>query len=151
MYEATGETHPALPAEFVTKDSGKREELAGGMVRDTAEGKEDWTLIFDGPLARRWMELLGRGAKKYKPRNWLLALVAKDKTERLRTKARFAASSFRHFMQWFTGDRSEDHAAAVVFNINGFEAMLETDTYASKEECKASFKGPQATMQENDR
>jgi dATP/dGTP diphosphohydrolase len=124
MFEATG---------FVTKDSGERAQLAGGMVRDTTEGKEDWTLIFDGPLAKRWMELLGRGAIKYKKRNWMLALAAKSKKAREETKERFKESAMRHHMQWFLGDRTEDHAAAVVFNLNGYEAMLETDHLGTEE------------------
>lgn len=113
---------------FETKDSGKREALANGMVRDTAEDKADWTLIFDGPLIKRYMELLGRGAKKYNPRNWMLALTSGyEGAAYFKTQARFAESALRHFMQWFVGDTNEDHAAAVVFNMNGFEAMRTDD------------------------
>jgi hypothetical protein len=35
---------------FETKDSGKREQFASGMVRDTQEGKLRYDLAFDGPL-----------------------------------------------------------------------------------------------------
>lgn len=35
---------------FETKDSGKREKFASGMVRDTQEGKLRYDLAFDGPL-----------------------------------------------------------------------------------------------------
>jgi hypothetical protein len=34
---------------------------------------------------------------------------------------RFKESAVRHFFQWLNGDVDEDHAAAVFFNINGFE------------------------------
>ncbi len=112
---------------FVTKDSGKRESLGGGMVRDTAEDKTDWTLIFDGPMARRWAELMTRGAVKYDARNWMLALAVREPKQREVIRARFISSGLRHMMQWIQGDRSEDHAAAVMFNLNGYEAMLETD------------------------
>lgn len=108
---------------FTTKDSGQRINLANGMVRDTSEGKADYTLMLDGPLFERWSELLTRGAQKYGKRNWCKALAATDKAAREETKARFKESAFRHMMQWMKGDRSEDHAAAVLFNLNGYEAM----------------------------
>ncbi len=112
---------------FATKDSGTREDLAGGMVRDSETGKTDYTLAFDGPLFVRWCELLTRGAIKYQPRNWMKALLSRIKPDREKTKERFKRSATRHFMQWLRGDRDEDHAAAVVFNLNGYEAMLDTD------------------------
>lgn len=99
---------------FETKDSGKREEFSGGMKRDTQEGKTLWHLTFDGPLFQRWAELLTRGAEKYDEGNWM-------KAEGDAELQRFRASAFRHFMQWFRGDGDEDHAAAVVFNLNGAE------------------------------
>jgi hypothetical protein len=99
---------------FVVKDSGKRQEFEGGMVRDVADDKTDYTLILDGPMFKRWAEHLTKGAQKYSPRNWMLA---SGKAEYLR----FKASAFRHFLQWFWGDVDEDHAAAVFFNINGAE------------------------------
>jgi hypothetical protein len=114
-------------AEFETKDSGQRIDLANGMVRDTSEGKEDYTLLLDGPLFKRWAELLTRGAVKYGKRNWCKALKSADKVAREETKARFKESAMRHMMQWLQGNRDEDHAAAVLFNLNGYEAMLDTD------------------------
>ncbi len=116
-----------MATDFVTKATTDHEPQAGGMVRSSSADKVDWTLVLDGPLLKRWMELLGRGAKVYKPRNWCLAMLATDRTERELTKERFRCSAFRHFMQWANGERDEDHAAAVVFNMNGYEAMLETD------------------------
>lgn len=115
------------PEGWTTKDSGKRENLANGMVRDTEDGKLDYTLVFDGPMFERWAGLLTRGAVKYEARNWMKALAATIIGERTVTKARFLRSATRHFIQWLKGQRDEDHAAAVFFNINGYEAMLETD------------------------
>jgi hypothetical protein len=112
---------------FETKNSGVRAELANGMVRDSETDKTDYTLAFDGPLFERWVALLGRGAVKYQPRNWCRALGETDVAKREITKDRFKRSAIRHMMQWLRGDRDEDHAAAVIFNMNGFEAMLETD------------------------
>jgi hypothetical protein len=108
---------------FVTKDSGARESLANGMVRDTAEGKIDYTLVLDGPLHRRYAGLLTRGAVKYGKRNWCKAFDAPVGADRDATIARFRESATRHFFQWLEGDRTEDHAAAVIFNMNGYEAM----------------------------
>lgn len=112
---------------FETKDSGARESLGNGMVRDTATGKDNWMLLLDGPMLKRWLGVLTRGAVKYQPRNWCLALRDTNEATRARTKERFQESAMRHFMQWIAGERDEDHAAAVMFNLNGYEAMLETD------------------------
>jgi hypothetical protein len=109
--------------EFVIKDSGKREVFSGGMVRDTTEGKIDWWRVRIGPMLRRWAVHLTKGNDKYpdvKPMtpNWTLA---EGEAEMLR----FKASADRHFAQWFNGDTDEDHAAAVIFNINGYEYVKE--------------------------
>lgn len=93
------------------KDSGIRETYAGGMVRDTNQGKTLWHLVADGPMLARWAQHLTGGAVKYTARNWMRA-EGEDARERARE------SAFRHFMQWYRGDTDEDHAAAVYFNIN---------------------------------
>lgn len=93
------------------------------MVRDVNSDKTLYHLVYDGPLFKRWAELLTRGAKKYTARNWMMA-CGKDEYDR------FMESASRHFHQWFEGDTSEDHAAAVMFNLNGAEfvkAKLEKD------------------------
>ena len=100
-------------ADFQTKDSGVREQFAGGMVRDTQAGKPRFDLIEDGMLWR-WAALMGRGAEKYGDDNWRLAQGEAE-------LKRFKASAFRHFMQWLRGDQDEDHAAAVFFNVAGAE------------------------------
>lgn len=122
---------------FETKDSGKRAELAGGMVRDTEDGKTDYALVYDGPMLERWAQLLTRGAVKYMQRNWMLALVEDDAAKRRATKRRFLRSAARHFAQWMSGARDEDHGAAVFFNINCYEAMLETDDPSRRAACRA--------------
>lgn len=105
--------------QYTTKDSGKRQEYDSGMRRDTQEGKPDFTLLvtdlpYDEQLLTRWAELMARGAEKYGRNNWQLA----NSEDEL---ARFKASAFRHFMQWLTGEDDEDHAVAVLFNINAAE------------------------------
>ncbi len=102
---------------FVTKDSGKREAFGSGMVRDTQDDKPRYDLI-DRAFLKRWAELMARGAKKYGEENWRKA----DGASELR---RFRASATRHLFQWLDGDRSEDHAAAVAFNLAGAEMVQE--------------------------
>jgi len=104
---------------YCVKDSGKRREFASGMVRDIDEGKIDYERIFDGPMADRWAEHLTIACRKYPDLpdgtpNWMLA----DGTAEMR---RFKKSAIRHLRQWIRGDADEDHAAAVMFNINGYE------------------------------
>jgi hypothetical protein len=110
---------------FVVKDSGKRETLAGGMVRDTTEGKTDYTLVLDGPMFQRWAEHLTKGARKYQKRNWMKSANGTPE-ERRATMERFRESAVRHFVQWISGHTDEDHAAAVMFNINGYEFLRAT-------------------------
>ena len=108
---------------FTVKDSGSRKEFASGMVRDTTEGKIDWHRIADGPMLRRWAEHMTKGAQKHPDveagvPNWTLAGGHEE-------RQRFRQSAFRHFMQWNRGDRDEDHASAVFFNICGAEYVKE--------------------------
>ena len=114
----TCEQHREIQAKptFTVKDSGKREQFSGGMVRDVADDKIDYSLIYDGPMLDRWADHLTKGAKKYAARNWMLA----EGDAELR---RFKASAARHFRQWMRGDTDEDHAAATFFNINGYEYL----------------------------
>jgi len=108
---------------FVIKDSGKRQEFSGGMVRDTQEGKIDWWRVRIGPMLKRWAIHMTKGATKYPDittgtPNWTLAAGEEE-------LFRFKASADRHFAQWMNGDVDEDHAAAVMFNVNGAEYVRE--------------------------
>lgn len=108
---------------FTVKDSGARQTFASGMVRDTQESKIDYWRAFQGPLMRRLATHLTKGAAKYPDiapltPNWTLASGDEE-------MARFKASAARHFVQWFYGENDEDHFAAVVFNMNGYEKVKE--------------------------
>lgn len=110
-------------SDYEVKDSGKREEFDSGMVRDTSEGKLDYFRILEGPMLDRWADHLAKGAIKYPDvdmgvANWTLA---GGPTE----LHRFKVSALRHMIQWMRGDTDEDHAAAVMFNINGAEYVKE--------------------------
>jgi hypothetical protein len=107
-----------FPMAFETKDSGERKVFDSGMQRDTTTGKTDYALVASGPMFKRWAELMTRGAIKYDRNNWLKASGTPE-------LERFRESAFRHFVQWFFGEKDEDHAAAVFFNINGAEYVKE--------------------------
>jgi hypothetical protein len=100
--------------DFAIKDSGKREEFDSGMVRDTEDGKLDYSLIFDGPMLKRWAAHLTKGAVKYSPRNWMKASGPEE-------EERFRRSLLRHLVAYLDGETDEDHAAAIFFNVNGIE------------------------------
>jgi hypothetical protein len=109
--------------EFETKDSGKRSEYNSGMVRDTNEGKARFDLIhpigipYKEQILTRFAELMGRGAVKYSARNW-------EKANGKEELDRFKESALRHMEQWVCGEKDEDHAAAVFFNIMAYETTL---------------------------
>lgn len=99
---------------FEIKDSGRRESFTSGMVRDVSGDKTNIALVFDGPMLWRWAKHLTLGAIKYAKRNWMKGSGEAE-------LERFKESAARHFAQWYRGDDDEDHAAAVLFNINGAE------------------------------
>lgn len=115
-------------AEFVVKDSGERMEFKSGMVRDTSGDKTNIALVFDGPMFYRWAVHLTKGAVKYAKRNWM-------KAEGQEELDRFRESAARHFHQWYRGDTDEDHAAAVMFNLNGAEYVKEKLEKHGRVEC----------------
>ena len=100
--------------QFITKDSGARQEYKSGMIRDLQEGKPRYDLCIplEGEtMLTRWAELMGRGAEKYGERNW-------EKANSQQELDRFKASAFRHFIQWFNNKNpEEDHGAAIFFNV----------------------------------
>lgn len=108
---------------FAVKDGGVREEFDSGMIRDTEEGKIDYTTVLAGPMLMRWAEHLTKAKAKYPDiapgvPNWTLAKTPEE-------AQRYKRSFLRHAVQWLLGDRSEDHAAALMFNINGAEYVRE--------------------------
>lgn len=97
---------------YTTLDSGTRTKYDSGFQRDTNEGKPRFDLIPTEPLTRL-ADLYERGARKYGDSNWRLANTEEE-------IARFKQSAWRHFVSWSAGDDSEDHAAAVMFNLMGY-------------------------------
>lgn len=106
---------------YATKDSGKRFEASDGMVRDTSEGKPQFTLLFpqgvpfEDQLMTRVADLYHRGGVKYGPRNW-----EKSCTEE--SLAKHEDCLMRHVIKFLLGVADgEDHAAAVVWNVNAVD------------------------------
>lgn len=95
--------------EFITKDSGQRQEWATGSLRDVATGKGRFDLIPTEPL-RRLAQLYERGAVKYGDRNW----------EKGQPLMRYIDSAMRHINCLIAGEPLEDHASAVVWNLFSF-------------------------------
>lgn len=116
------QTMATSPIEFVIKDSGARAAIGGG-VRDTEEGKTDYTLILDGIMYDRWAEHMTKGARKYAARNWLGFF--KTRAGALAAYERAGRSLARHYKDYMRGVKDEDHAAAVFFNIDVRETALD--------------------------
>lgn len=105
---------------WVTKSTGEKAAFANGGVRDTEVGKPRFDLLrpttvpYADQMLTRFAALMARGAEKYSSRNW----EQFSDTEALQ---RARSSAARHFEQWLSGERDEDHAAAVWFNIMAAE------------------------------
>lgn len=105
--EANGVTL-AMP-DFVTKDSGKREEFSTGSKRDTDEGKPRYELV-PAEAEYRVAMLYSRGADKYGVDNWMKG----------QPLYRLFGSMIRHALTWKLNkvlgiEDSEDHLAAVIW------------------------------------
>lgn len=110
-------------SDYITKDSGERLNFNSGMQRDVQAGKPRFDLLiatddsYENCLLTRWAKILARGAEKYCERNW-------EKANSIDEFNRFKSSAFRHFVQFIAGEDDEDHAAAVLFNINGMIYLM---------------------------
>lgn len=112
--------------EYETKDSGEHAEFSSGMHRDTDKGKPRFDLCFISCLPYeeqpeyRYAMLRARGAEKYcESINDINCEKACSEEE----LARFRSSAARHFSQWMSGNRDEDHASAVRFNVEMAEMV----------------------------
>lgn len=87
------------------KDSGGREEFETGAQRDTDDGKLRFDLL--PPHAHeRIVSWLTAGAIKYAPRNWEKGIPC----------SRHMQSLLRHVHAYRSGEREEDHLAAIAVN-----------------------------------
>ncbi|MDA3643813.1 DUF5664 domain-containing protein [Saccharopolyspora indica] len=114
-----------------------RVQFEGGGMRDSEANKPRFDLLlpkgvpYEQQYLTRIARLMARGAAHYADRNW-------EQFSDQEALDRAKSSAFRHFMQWFTDDEviryvedengelyevneTEDHAAAVAFNIMAAE------------------------------
>lgn len=91
------------------------EKKENGFKRENKAGKGMPALISPFML-ERLSKLLEKGADMYGARNW----------EQGDYYSNFTNSAFRHLMGWMKGDNSEDHLAAIIFNIQAIIHMQET-------------------------
>lgn len=97
-------------------DSGAREDMATGSVRDSRAGKGRYDLI-PAEGMRRLARHYENGAEKYDDDNW-------RKGQPFR---RTLDSAIRHLYRYLDGDRTEDHLAAAAwgaFSIMHFEREI---------------------------
>ena len=93
----------------VRDHGGERQTTLTGGEREASSGKGRFDLIPAYPLLRL-AQHYENGAKKYADRNWEKGLPL----------GRFLDSAERHINQFKDGDRSEDHLAAVLWNVAGY-------------------------------
>jgi hypothetical protein len=89
-----------------------------GMVRGSTAGKVNYLLVYDGPMFERWAVHLTNAVESKGKRNWMNA-------ESLADLERFREGFARHSAQWLRGDDDEDHAASIIFNLNGAEFVAQ--------------------------
>jgi len=119
-------------------DSGKRNKMPSGMVREPGTGKGRFDLI--SPFALRRLAMIYElGAAKYAPRNW----------EKGGPISRFVESAERHIQQYKMNLQDEDHLAQAAWNIFAilhFQELKRGDLddmpkYQVEGKCKDKSKG----------
>lgn len=108
-----------LPIPFkAVQGTEKNQEFSTGAVRSMTTGKGRFDLIPAYPL-KRLAQHYENGAAKYADRNWEKGLPL----------SRYVDSAERHMNAFKDGDRSEDHLAAILWNVAGYmwtERQIET-------------------------
>ena len=84
----------------------KNRQFETGAQRDTDEGKLRMSLIPHDELKRVMKRYLD-GAEKYGENNWMKGMPLSV----------FYDCAHRHLEAWWRGENTEDHAAAVVWNM----------------------------------
>lgn len=108
MRDKKSESVPTGFAE-VKDHGGEHQTFGNGAKREAAVGKGRFDLLPATALLRL-AQHYENGAKKYTSRNWEKGLPL----------SRFIDSAFRHLNQFMDGDRTEDHLAAILWNISGY-------------------------------
>lgn len=92
--------------EYAIKETPELAKFAEtGAVRSSAEGRGRYDLV-PQIVIDRFAKHLEKGAKKYTDNNWQKGMNIR----------RCLSSLLRHAFQLLTGDETEDHLAAIIFN-----------------------------------
>ncbi len=94
---------------YIIEDSGTRQEFETGAHRDITEGKGRYDLI-SLILMERLAKHSEGGVKKYGEHNWRKGIPLTS----------YLSSATHHLSCLCEGMITEDHAAAVVWNMQGF-------------------------------
>ncbi len=90
------------------KQTGAPRQFDTGAQRDSGEGKPRMSLVPHKALNDVMMRYLA-GAEAYGEHNWKLGMK----------NSVLYDSTMRHLMAYWTGDESEDHLGAVLWNVMG--------------------------------
>ena len=91
---------------FIVKDSGERQKFETGAQRDVQSGKGRFDLL-PCHAVTRLAQLFENGAVKYGDDNWRKGMPLN----------RYLDSALRHLIKFMDGQRDEDHATAVIWNM----------------------------------
>lgn len=130
------------PIDRPLSDSGERTVAETGYLKEPDGTRKDYTWVFElegfdlvpREMIERMAAHMVKGAKKYQPENWRLA-TSRESLAQLRR------SLSRHVFQWFRGEKDEDHAAAVTFNLWAYEINTAMNAAAAVDSTQASLHG----------
>lgn len=110
-----------LPGQYIIKDSGSKSQYEDGMQRDNTAGNPRFDLMYpknipyEEQLLTRVAMQYSVGGEKYGDRNW-------ERSSSEESLAHHEAALMRHVVKFLTGvEDGEDHAAAIVWNVNAVD------------------------------
>lgn len=98
------------------------QERPSGAIRDTTEGKVNFLAALDGEMVDRYAAHMTKAQSTKGKRNWLKA--GDDPRTAQADLDRGFESLGRHFRQFTQGHTDEDHAAAIVFNLDWIAVVV---------------------------
>lgn len=105
---------------YEIKDEDNLKDFVSGVKRSDDSGKPDFGLIwpeampYEEQMLTRFANHMTKAVAAKGARNWEQAGTLED-------SERFRQAAWRHFLQYMSGDKSEDHVAALLFNLMGRE------------------------------
>jgi hypothetical protein len=98
------------------------QERPSGAVRDTTEGKVNFLAALDGEMVDRYAAHMTKAQDTKGKRNWLKA--GDDPETAQADLDRGFESLGRHFRQFTQAQFDEDHAAAIIFNLDWIAVVV---------------------------